>query len=210
MVSNGIMITAMGIPGSGKSSILRCLANMNNAKLYCEPEETQWPEAVSNRSIYGYFSSITWFRSMRVPQLYKARSDADGGRISFVDSYYDKLLYNYIGKSGLDWFLPRNDQYFDLVFKMAELDYSTLPNADVIIFFNISPITWSSLLNIRNRNMDNEELFKSQCFSSQEPMLKATEKYAKDFNKQFIVIEQEFGTPENIAQKTQKELEKHL
>lgn len=191
----------MGIPGCGKSSIIKSLQSIYNAQAFYEPEEDRWPDVVFQRSEYGYFSSISWFRSMRVPQLFQARKLADKGQLVFTDSYFDKLLHNYIGKPGLDWFLPVNDRYFNLVKEMALIDYTMLPNADLVLFFLISPEIWQSFLHNRNRNMDNEEQFKNECFALQEPMLKATEKYANDFKTSFLVIEQELSSPQNIAQK---------
>ena len=109
MKLDGLMICATGIPGSGKSSVFQELKYLfQTGVLFSEPEEddsfTPWPRAVSDREKYGYFGAISWFRSMRVPILYDAKQAAQEGKTSLVDFYYDKLLYNYLGREGLDWF----------------------------------------------------------------------------------------------------------
>lgn len=213
MANNGKMICAMGIPASGKSSIIRELEYLFNeeAIAFFEPEEndpqTPWPRAVSMRQKYGFFGSITWFRAMRVPQLYDAYDVKQSGKIALVDSYYDKILVNYLGKDGLDWFLPRNDPYFSIVKSMAEQDYISLPNADVIIFFRVSEQIWNYFYKKRNRNMDQEEIFRKQCFSLQFPMIEACKKYADDYQKKLLIFDQEIVSPHESARKLKLLLE---
>lgn len=206
MKLDGLLISAMGIPGSGKSSVFRLLAQLlkTNAAFF-EPEEddefTPWPKAVSARDIYGYFGSITWFRSMRVPLLFDAARASANGEIALIDSYYDKLLYNYLGQNGLDWFYPKNDKYYSILQQLAEYDYNYLPFADLIVFFSIDRPLWDKRRIRRGRNMDHERAFESQCFSLQEPMMLACEKYANDFQKQIIYFEQSDLSPDQSAQK---------
>lgn len=197
------MICAAGIPGSGKSSVFQALASLvASSAAFLEPEEndkiTPWPKAVSAREEYGYFGSISWFRAMRVPILYDAEKAASTGKTSFVDFYYDKLLHNYLGKDGLDWFFPRTDPYYPVVEKMAEYDYKYLPFADLVIFFRIQNNLWRNYCTKRGRNMDKEDTFEKQCFLLQEPMLAASQKYAEDFHKKLLIFEiQDLSPSEN-------------
>jgi len=210
---SGKMIAAMGIPGCGKSSVVRNLAVLYGdiVTAYYEPEENDacnpWPEAVHKRNYFGYFGSITWFRSMRIPGLFKAKNDAENGKIAFVDSYFDKLLVNYIGSDSLEWFLPKKDAYYSVVKQMAELDYKKLPNADIVLFFDINEDVWKTFLGKRNRKQDNEEEYLAQCFKLRRPMLEACEKYAKDFDKRLIIFKQSNDGPEHAAHKLQSILE---
>jgi len=213
---NGKLISAMGIPASGKSSVIRELAILmgTDTVSYYEPDENDskfpWPKAVSSRQIYGYFGSITWFRSMRVPLLYDAAKAASLGKPALIDSYYDKLLYNYIGKDGLDWFLPRYDAYYTIVEAMAKKDYECLPEADIVICFVVSKPLWRKFLSMRGREMDKELEFEKQCFSLQEQLIKACDKYAKDFGKAVIFFEQDDSSPFIAAQRLQNLLEERV
>lgn len=207
MELKGKLICAMGIPACGKSSVIRELATISGIETaaYFEPEENDskfpWPKAVSMRQKYGYFGSITWFRSMRVPMLFDASEAASAGKLALVDSYYDKLLYNYIGKDGLDWFLPRDDSYYSIVEAMAKKDYESLPEADLIICFTISESLWRQFLSHRGRNMDKELDFMRICFSLQEHMINACRKYANDYGKPVLFFKQINSSPLDVAQK---------
>ncbi len=44
------------------------------------------------------------------------------------------FINNYLGKDGVDWFFPRNDNYFSVIMEMAKKDYELLPAADIVIF----------------------------------------------------------------------------
>ncbi len=204
---DGKMICAMGIPASGKSSAIRELSKLigENSVSFFEPDEkdplTPWPKAVNMRQKYGFIGSITWFRAMRVPQLYEAYEAREHGKIALVDSYFDKLLANYIGKEGLDWFLPRDDSYFEVIMSMAKKDYQLLPNADIVIFFKVAEQRWETFYKARNREIDQDVEFRKQCFSLQNPMLEACKKYAFDFGKKLLVFEPDNASPEESAKK---------
>lgn len=204
MINKGLIICAMGIPGSGKTAIFKELSHIiESSVIFCEPEEndlmTPWPKAVSQRNQYGYFGSLTWFRSMRVPLLFDAELSASKGYITLVDFYYDKLLTKYLGKEGLDWFFPRGDAYYSVAQQMAQLDYQYLPSADIVIFFKIKKGLWKRFCDTRGRNMDREHSFEEQCFLLQDPMQNACEIYGEDYKKNIIIFEVEKRTIEENA-----------
>lgn len=171
--TNGKLIEAMGIPCCGKSTIVRLLAKHFNTISFHEPEENEWAEAVLKREQCGYITSITWFRSIRVPQLYNAHDLAKKGQVVFIDSYYDKLIHYYLGKPGLQWLIPEEDKYYEVFKDFAKVDYYNLPNADIILFFNLTIDVWESFLEKRNRALDNNLNFREQCFALQAYMLEA-------------------------------------
>lgn len=216
MELHGKLISAMGIPACGKTSVISELINLTGTDTvaYYEPDENDsqfpWPKAVSSRQKYGYFGSITWFRSMRVPMLYDAAEAASLGKLALIDTYYDKLLYNYIGEDGLDWFLPRDDAYYTIVEAMAKKDYERLPEADAVICFTISKPLWRHFLSKRGRDMDKELEFEKQCFSLQDPLIKACKKYAEDFGKTVLFFEQFDSSPFSAAQRLKNLLEESL
>ena len=139
-------IALIGIPGCGKSSLARSLSAKFNIVSYCEPEEKYWPEAVLMSDIPGSFTSVSWFRSMRVPSLYKAKINSDLGAHCIVDSYFDKLMYKYIDKDGFNWFISQKDPYYNLIHGMSKKDYIELPNADIVLAIRITPDLWRYFL----------------------------------------------------------------
>lgn len=62
----GVLVAGMGLPGVGKTTVFAALAdhlirNSRTASLYREPEETEWPDAVTYRDRCGYITAMTWF-----------------------------------------------------------------------------------------------------------------------------------------------------
>lgn len=196
----------MGIPGSGKSSAFKALAAKYALPLYEETKEKDWPKLVQTRDETGYFTALSWFRSIRVPMLYEAEKESKKGQTVLVDSYYDKILHNYMDSDGMKWLIPKDDPYFEVAKKMSDTDYKTLPNADIVVGFKITQDIWLHFLEDRGRMLDKEDSFVRQCFLSQEDMLEASRTYAKDFNKTYIEIEQEYGSPEKTASNLEKKL----
>lgn len=194
-----MIISFVGIPGSGKSSIVREISKIINTEFFVEPEEEQWPEIVTKRDVYGFFTGITWFRGIRIKQLYDAEQISQDKKLVILDTYYDKLIGLYLGKKGLDWLISKKDKYFDTVKKMSKTDYEILPNVDLIIFLKVSKNLWKRFISLRNRALDNETDFINSCFLLQKHLLNSVKKYCRDFNKQYLIINQHFSSPENMA-----------
>jgi len=155
----GVLIVGMGLPGSGKSSVFCALADLlvrqgKDTSLYREPEESEWPLAVSDRDRSGCISALTWFRSIRVPMLFQAAQDRDNGKIAIVDSYYDKLIHLYFDRPNFEWLMPNNDPYRACYQKLIDLDYKSLPNANCVITFIVENERWSHLVKGRGRDLD--------------------------------------------------------
>jgi hypothetical protein len=149
-----MLIAGFGMPGCGKSSIFRQLANLMEVSCYHEPEESQWPDAVTKRDSVGYVTAIQWFRSVRVPQLYRARAEADSGKTTLIDSYFDKLCVCYLGRPGMEWLVSRSDPYYFNLLQLAALDYHHLPDADMLILIEVSRDDYLKMLAQRGRKLD--------------------------------------------------------
>ena len=199
------MIVIAGIPGAGKSTTTRVLAEDIGANVFVEPEEDCWPEIVRKREIYGLFTGITWFRSVRVKQLFDAERINKNHKNVILDTYYDKLIYLYLGKPGLNWLISSEDPYFEATKEMAKADYENLPNADVVIGLKVSEEVWEQFIKNRGRELDKLESFKKECFQLQAYLLNAARQYCHDFGKKYIEINQEIGTPKKTALIIKKE-----
>jgi hypothetical protein len=146
-----MLIAAFGIPGSGKSSVVRCLADILGAQAFFEPEEMHWEVAVAKRDVVGRVTAAHWFRSMRVPELFEAKTLSDNGKLVFIDSYYDKLWLSYIGKPGMEWLIDPSDRYFENLRNLAILDRELLPDVDAIILFQVELVDYIRMEPVPNR-----------------------------------------------------------
>lgn len=191
----GALIAFMGIPGCGKSTTAKALsALIPQSRLFPEPQDREWPPAVIGRHRFGYFTAITWFRSMRVPLLYMADETRSSGGITIVDSYYDKLIADYIEHPDMRWLMPPDDAYFSVLKQMAMLDRTLLPDADWVVFLRVHLDGWRQLLSTRHREMDAEDLF-LKSFPTQDVFLSTAHSYAQRACAHLLVHDQQPGTP---------------
>lgn len=202
---HGLIIAGVGLPGSGKSSVIKALASLENCKVFLEPEEEDWPDAVKNRKTCGLITAITWFRSMRVPKLYDADELRMRGEKVFIDSIYDKLAHYWIGRDGMDWLFPSTDTYFNVLQEMARLDRHYLPDPDVILLLEIDEHDWRKFVCGRGRALDREEEFLAS-HHTQKRYIEAAEKYAKDEGIQLIRYKQKPSSPHQAASDLREKL----
>jgi hypothetical protein len=181
------------------------LAGLVNGSCFCEPEEKDWTDAATLRHLSGNFTMISWFRSVRVPQLYRASQLRSAGEVAITDSYYDKLLAYYIGQPGLEWLIDPADPYFDAAVAMAEADWEELPVADVIIFFNVSMEVWRHFLTQHNRFFDLDPKI-LESYSTQELFYNACKKLAREKHIILMKIDQEWSSPREAAEKVKAAL----
>lgn len=190
----------MGIPGAGKSSIFRLLAADREIISYHEPEEEEWSAAVLDREACGRFTAISWFRSQRVPMLFEADKTRTSGRPALVDSYFDKLLGSYLEHPAMAWLIAPDDPYFHVTSQLAKIDREFLPDADVLVFFEVEKGIWERNLDLRGRAMDGEVEFRNRCFNMQKPFLDACIEYCGDTGAQLVRFDQR--ADENLSQAT--------
>lgn len=208
-MAKGKMIVAFGIPGCGKSSVTREVGKHLNIQTYHEPEEEDWAENVQMRDICGHFTTLMWFRAVRVPQLFKALDLNTNGQHCMVDSYYDKLFYLYHNKKGIEWLIDDQDLYYNETVGIAKKDYEHLPNADIVVFFKLDEATWLQFLKIRNRQLDHNADF-TKSFILQKSYLEAAQKYCADFGKELIVHQQRLTSPQQAAEEVATKIRKLL
>ena len=195
-----MLIVFIGIPGSGKSSTVKNLANLLNINHFAELEEEKWADAAKDWKTYGSFSMLMWFRSIRVPMLLEAQKLSEEGEVVFIDTYYDKLLYYYIDKYCMRWLISPSDRYFPAMKQIAEIDKDVLPDADVAVFFEINHDDWLELLKARNRSTDHDEDFMKN-FETQKFLLEATKKLCEEKGIELIIFKQDNSSVQETALK---------
>lgn len=205
----GKLIAAFGIPGSGKSSTTKEIGKILNIRTFHEPEESQWGEAVTLRSIVGNFTALMWFRSTRIPQFILASKLKELGNNVMLDSCYDKLFYLYYNKEGMDWLFSKDDLYYEEMIGIAKKDYDNLPDIDIIIFFLQTEKNWREFIRIRNRDLDNDIEF-NNSFVLQEALLEVAKQYTDAKNCRLIIHEQSFSDPQTEALKIVQIIKQYL
>jgi len=204
-----MLIVFVGIPGSGKSSTVKELANLLGVKYFAEPEEEKWADAAKDWKTYGSFSMLMWFRSIRVPMLIEAERLSEEGEIVLIDTYYDKLLHYYIDKHCMRWLLSPSDRYFPVMKEIATIDKDVLPDADIIIFFEVNKENWINFLKSRNRPTDNDEEFLKN-FETQKFLLEATKKLCEEKGIELITFSRGTASVEDSASKLKNLLDDKL
>jgi len=204
-----MLIVFVGIPGSGKSSTTKEVASLMEAECFLEPEEDKWADAAKDWKTYGSFAMLTWFRAIRTPMLIKAQELSENGELVFCDTYYDKLLHYYIDKHCMRWLLSPSDRYFPVMKEIATIDKDVLPDADIIVFFEIDKESWLKLLRSRNRIADNEEVF-LRNFETQKFLLDATKKLCEERGIELIMFQQKELSIVDSSQKIKKILEEKI
>jgi len=198
--SAGKLIVAVGLPCSGKSSVMGALGSMINAQVFLEPEEHEWGKAVLQWDQCCHFTGLMWFRSARVPLLREADRIRTAGGIALVDSYYDKLIAHYLARPGMEWLLSPSDPYFELAMGIARTDWRVLPDADCIVTFEVGREDWRRMLALRNRALDRDEAF-SKSYETQRYFIEAALQLAVERNLRIVPFQQAFGSVQHAAER---------
>src|ERR1700686_1199504 len=82
-LEQGRVIAFAGISGSGKSTLAKEIAEACKAKMFFEPEESEWPEYARNKHAYSDFSAYTGTRGFRVEAIWKASNLRKNGEMVF-------------------------------------------------------------------------------------------------------------------------------
>ena len=90
--------------------------------------------------------------------------------------------------------------------QIAEIDNDILPNADIIIFFEVGKESWLNFLKSRNRPADNDEEFLKN-FETQKFLLEATKKLCEEKGTELIIFPRDDSSVEDSALKLKNLLE---
>jgi hypothetical protein len=93
--------------------------------------------------------------------------------------------------------------------QIAEIDKDVLPDADVVVFFEINYDDWLELLKVRNRPTDQDEDFMKN-FETQKFLLEATKKLCEEKGIELIIFQQDNSSAQDTALKLKGLLEDKL
>jgi hypothetical protein len=149
----------LGLPGAGKTTLARALASGMGGELLLEPDESDWPDFVLEPHELGAFTSLSWFRSQRVPLYWDAAAISAAGGTAILDSYYDKWCIGWLGHPLFEWLIAPDDPYLPVAELMAKTDAAELPAADVVVVVEIDEEQWRAQLARRGRRIDRNSRF---------------------------------------------------
>lgn len=197
-----VLIVGAGLPSSGKSTTFKELAKIYKTEyVFLEPEEPSWPKLLTKKDIIDPFNLITWLRANRVANLLEAESLSKKGEVVLVDSYYDKLLYSYIGNEDHKWLINKDHKYFNTLKNIAKLDQENLPDADFIVFLKVDYSTWRNFLISRNRGVD-KKIDLINYYYAEKSILKACKNISKKAKTKLIIYNQDsLLSPKENAEK---------
>ncbi|CAH1756648.1 11271_t:CDS:2 [Entrophospora sp. SA101] len=141
--------------------------------------------------------------------LLEAQKLSEEGETVFIDTYYDKLLYYYIDKYCMRWLISPSDRYFPAMKQIAEIDKDVLPDADVVVFFEINHHDWLEFLKARSRPTDQDEDFMKN-FETQKFLLEATQKLCAEKGIELIIFPQDNSSIKDSALNLKSLLEDKL
>lgn len=170
----GKVIAFSGHSCSGKSTMARILSKKINAECLCEPEESEWP--IVARKWHEYYASTAMLamRQFWIPLYIDADKMRDVGNTVLIDTYFLKIVGDYIDKPGMEWLVPADDPYLSVLKQIYEIDETLFPDADCVILFNIRLQDWKKFLQSRGRQWDNNPGFDESFARSKEYVDAAT------------------------------------
>jgi hypothetical protein len=161
-----VVLAFLGLPGAGKTTLARAIADISGVAPLLEPEESEWPAFVRDPHPQGDFTRLCWFRSQRVPLYYIGAELREQGNSCVLDSYYDKWCIGWLGLPGLEWLISPDDPYFAVARSMAQVDADVLPRADAVVMLEIEEPLWRAQIAARGRGIDRHAPF-ANSYASQ-------------------------------------------
>ncbi len=190
--NKGKIIAFSGLSGSGKSTMARALSKTINASCVEEPEECNWTEIILKRDFYGASTAMLEFRQMWA-KMYLDAADLAKDKIVFIDTYFFKIFGYYLNKPGMEWLVPLNDPYLDILLQINKLDQNVFPDADCVVLLDIDISDWKLFLKARGRDWDKLPGFLESYAFNKKYIADATIEHCKKHSIKLINFKQEFG-----------------
>lgn len=194
------IIAFSGISGSGKSALAKILATTINASCISEPEENQWPEIARDTCAYGAAQALLAFRQIWAKMFLDAQHAAIKKTV-VLDTYFFKIFGYYLQKPGMQFLLPGDDPYMQVLLQLNQLDRSIMPDAHVVVLFYVTMDDWKLFLASRARQWDAREEFGQSYERTTRYVADATIEHCKKNSIQLIHFKNEFGNAYQQAEK---------
>ncbi len=192
---HGLVIAFAGLSGSGKTTLAKKLETLCTCHILIEPEESEWPDAITKRDLFGYITMWMGFRQIWLPLQFEAQTLKKNNKIVFLDSYFIKIIGYELEQPGMGWLFPKDDPYFDAYRQICQLDIQYLPDPDCIVLFDASYNDWLKLLASRNREWDKTPGFIESYDQTKSAIRESVTQLCAERNIRLIHFQIEFGDP---------------
>lgn len=148
----GNIIAIIGAPGTGKSFLVKKLAEKLNAIAILE-EEIPIPDKIIDnfKNDLNQMETLIWFRNKCVREIEKAIELKNAGKIIVMDTFWISNEFHI--KSMTSGFEE------EILMEQADIDRKHLPFPDFIIYLDASEETIRNLTIKRGRDYDTNERF---------------------------------------------------
>ncbi len=149
----GKIIAVVGAPASGKSFVVKKLAEYFNAKAFFEGETETLPKIILDNFAQKTrnFETVVWFRNQRVKDFLEAEKLKKKGKNVILDTFWitNQLHIN----SMLQGFEK------ELAEQVGKIDNEIMPRPDIVIFLQIDEKNIREFIKQRGREFDQDEEF---------------------------------------------------
>jgi deoxyadenosine/deoxycytidine kinase len=197
--TEGKVIAFAGLSGCGKTTMARELAGLCGCQAVLEPEESEWPDIIHQRELYGTFSMWMAFRQMWLPLQWRAHMLKTEKNIVFLDSYFIKIVGFELDEPGMGWLFPQEDPYYSVYKEICRQDIALLPDPDCIVLFDVPYEDWIKLLSSRDRAWDKTPGFLESYDSTKHAIESAVYQLCQERGVRLVRFPQEYGNAREQA-----------
>ncbi len=154
----GKIIAVVGAPRSGKSFLVKKLAQHFKAETFLEGEEGEFPARIEEdiKNNIRPLERVLWFRTMLVERYLKAMELRDQGKIVILDVFWMSP------QMFIDVLLEGFER--DLMWQVGKQDQKLLGWPDLTVFLKVNEASIRKFIAIGGRDFDNsEEFIKNQA-----------------------------------------------
>jgi deoxyadenosine/deoxycytidine kinase len=206
-MNKGLFIGFIGVTGVGKTSVAYALAKKIGAHVFLEPGEESWP--IDHDKSWQEQVAIleNWVCESNLHNFEKARQLADAGDVAVTDAGIFLVNQELIHTPCNDWWyglIPQDEK--DRIYQKALSDWKNAPCPDVLVLFETDKNTWLRFMQQRGRSTDSDETCLSTYLEQQSVMAQAAKKFANARGTFFIKFNNDYGSPEQSANRLYEQL----
>lgn len=208
----GIFIGLIGLPGVGKSTLAKSLAQQIGARVFIEPGEDEW-DIDHSKDWKGQVGRIeSWVCSSNATKFREARALAKQGHKTVADAGIFLVNKELIHEPSMQWWygLISKQEKFQL-YTIAErnwFDESCRP--DVLVLVETDKAAWLSYMEMRGRSDDNDPECVRQYDKQKKVMADSAERYAQENCIPFVRYINNLGIADKNATELARILDIHI